>query len=266
MFCPFLKKIFFGPRLEACGILVPWPGIKPVPLALKSSPLDHQVSPLFIFRTELSCCSFFARGWRLWEVSKLSQWSNQREKADIGPGTKMLFVLSGKRGEVSCLLWALAQNRLGLFCVVGPLTSKILKAPVPCLVFLTSPFVKYWEVLGRIGLPCWVTVSTALHNLLGIDGVRTFLGGRVIQGAGQCSSITGRYPEGGITQVPRHCVLGGLQGSRRALLPTPLGCVARSDCVSYIYTTLLLGYNLISKAIFFIEVKYNLYLSLKIIS
>ena len=44
----------------------------------KSSPLDHQISPLSIFRTELSRCSFFAREWRLWEVSKLSQWSNQR--------------------------------------------------------------------------------------------------------------------------------------------------------------------------------------------
>ena len=130
-----------------------------------------------------------------------------RERTDIGPGTKMLFVLWVGRGK----RWAVSSellHSLGRFCVVGPLTSKILKAPVPCLVFLTSPFGKYWEAWGRIGLPCWITVLTALHTQLGLDGVRAFLGGRVTQGAGQCSSIAGRHPEGGVTWVPRQCVLG----------------------------------------------------------
>ena len=37
----FYLFIYLWPRHAACGILVPWPGIKPVPPALEAQSLNH---------------------------------------------------------------------------------------------------------------------------------------------------------------------------------------------------------------------------------
>ena len=97
--------------------------------SLKSSPLDPQVRPLSIFRTELSCYSFFAREWRLWEGSKLSQWSNQRENWHRPWNKDAFCAVSGKREELSCLLWALAQP--GAVLCSWPTDLKDLESPCP---------------------------------------------------------------------------------------------------------------------------------------
>ena len=38
---PLFFLFFFWPRCVACGILVPWPGIEPVPSAVKAPSLNH---------------------------------------------------------------------------------------------------------------------------------------------------------------------------------------------------------------------------------
>ena len=38
------ESVFFWPHSAACGILIPWPGIEPVPLVLQEQSLNHWTS------------------------------------------------------------------------------------------------------------------------------------------------------------------------------------------------------------------------------
>ena len=60
----YIKIIFFG--CVACGILVPWPGIEPVPLASAAwslNPWDHQGSPQPCLSAEVVESCFWLPRW-----------------------------------------------------------------------------------------------------------------------------------------------------------------------------------------------------------
>lgn len=57
----FSLFLVFWPCCKACGILVPWPGIEPTPLALEAWSLNHWTpgkSPSFSFKS--------SNGWKQW--------------------------------------------------------------------------------------------------------------------------------------------------------------------------------------------------------
>ena len=83
---------------EACGILVPWPGIKPAPPVLESrfSTLDHQGSPWRSFSTTLifliSSCFTFLQSRMIpapWLSPQASLWFRGQpgEASVVGAGT-----------------------------------------------------------------------------------------------------------------------------------------------------------------------------------